>query len=116
MNRIVDGFEAVEDTGIRNHVVTDLVVVFLHGQHLVSSLSLIDQVEIKLGSNLRVLALGIRVPVSRVSERRLPVGPWKFSLPILAGVVNLVSDDLRRELCLGLAGKCMRKEDWVLFA
>lgn len=101
MNRIVNRFEAVKDTGIGNHVVADLIVVFLHGQHLVCSLSLIDQVEIKLGRNLRALALGIGVPVCRVSERCLPVGPWEFPLPTLAGTVNLCRITYKESLARG---------------
>jgi hypothetical protein len=43
------------------------------------------------------------------------VGPREFPLPRLADTVNLMSGDLQREPWLGLDGKCMRKEDWVLF-
>lgn len=50
--RVMYGLKTVKDTAIVDHVVTDLVVVFLHSQHLVRSLPEIDQIEIELRSNL----------------------------------------------------------------
>lgn len=48
MYGIMYGFKAVKNTADGDHVVADIVVVFLHSQHLVRSLAEIDQVEIEL--------------------------------------------------------------------